>query len=131
MTKQQRLNVLIDKGYSCAVQRDTSTCNGKTKGEIIQVLEKQIRFTCENFNLCSYSAIEAARKLMDSLGLKSMENRSYVQNGGIVNQHCGRGSEGDEVCVQQKDAVDYTDLGFSVTVVLAAGNISQGAVTFD
>ena len=128
MTRQQRINVLLDRGYSCFGGNST-TCEIKAKGQKIEINKTSIAFSCQNFNLCSFSARETASKLMEQLDVRSMEYRPYTSPVYTlpIDNYCGRGPEGDQICVAKLDSFG----GVPLTLTLKAGDISRGKVSFD
>jgi hypothetical protein len=134
MTEQQRINVLLDRGYSCFGGKSlfgaySLTCEIKAEGQKIEINKTSVVFSCQNFNLCSFSAREAGQKLMEQLDMLSMENKTYSLPGYRfpVKNYCGRGPEGDEICVERLDGFG----GVPLTLTLKAGDISRGKVSFD
>lgn len=128
MSVEQQKTTLTESGFICNDPQKFG-CNKEDK--LIVPSDKTIVFTCENFNACDFSIRELAQAIVDN-GIVSelaYEPKVYNSNGSskLVERFCGRGSDGDELCVIADKVLGKVLL----KVTLDKGAFGSGGITFE
>lgn len=118
----ENLEVLKARGYACKYREGVSveSCDGSELCAFYTAQHNQfapvadcesndgpvvfyrdtIVFNCRVFQMCDYSVEEASQMLVDTIdGVDQVEIRSLIIHGNAQIKACGRGVEGDEICL--------------------------------
>ncbi len=127
MTKSQIEKILNSQGYKCGKTKDSPgdeyiECQKDDFGSI-GVHETKLEFSCMNFDACGLGIGELAQELVDAGIVYRMEYDAKESLLGIFSlSYCGRGDDGDRLCVTQAGIQDENFAFKSPPVIL----IEQG-----
>jgi hypothetical protein len=104
--------------------------NGKKE---VQPSKDNVTFNCHTFNVCNLTLKELAQNLLNEGFVKQMEYRPKLTTDlegkqVVLQQYCGRGVEGDTLCVKADKNLFGATL---LNIVLERGRLGQGSVSFD
>lgn len=130
MSKDERMDILACRGYNCESQRNMfggiNTICRQGRSEIM-VYEGEMVFNCHSLNSCGLSAQEVAQELINAGRIGSLEPETYRDiDGNYHLRYCGRGNEGDILCVRE-----FTAFGTAVFIDLKTGNLGRGGPVFE
>lgn len=102
-TERERQSVLEERGYDCAKIFSSILC--RLRSAEIDMDDRKINFSCENFDICAYEQEEVA-KLLAKEGIGESFRSSYRRltdgtNSFDTVEYCGRGGRGSQVCVMK------------------------------
>lgn len=126
--------MMATKGYNCSETANLLMGKGQecTKGEeVISIFQDTMVFGCQALNTCNYSFKEVSQMLVDNGVISSLDYDNRVadpDNPYLVEQYCGRGSSGDELCVVKDKNIFRQD---TVFVYLSRGASENSAPSFD
>jgi len=123
MTVPQMMQDLEGRGYNCKQTRDGFECNGNSS--MVMAIEKQVFFSCEQFNACNVGFADLARAIAEQSPVAELRYKNTVFGG----KYCGMGRMGDNVCVFAGNDIvrawsDNTRSFFKKNIVM----IEQGAI---
>ena len=104
--------------------------NGK---KTVTPSKNNISYNCHTFNVCNLTLKELAQNLLDEGFVKQMEYRPKLTTDlegkqVVLQQYCGRGVEGEQLCVKADKNLFGARL---LNIVLDRGRLGQGSVSFD
>ena len=130
MSKNERMDILTCRGYTCDSQRNmwggSNTICRQGRSEII-VHDGEMVFDCHSLNSCGLSAQEMAQELINAGRIGILEPETYRDiDGNYHLRYCGRGNEGDILCVRE-----FTVFGTRIFVDLKTGTLGRGGPVFE
>lgn len=129
-------SAIKDQGYTCSDEElawsgTLRVCNFGEKR--IEVSKDKLSFSCEVFNGCGFKLEEVSQSLVDSGVIGNLEYGvlNYYENSGngwidSLYQYCGRGPEGDVICVS-----DYKFPKREVKIDLLRAQYGSGELNFN
>ena len=128
---------LIVEGYKCSQKTEITfskkyvICEKENKKVV--PIEDRILFGCANFNICDYGIREVAKILIEKGIVNSMEykddpNLGNFGFGALADRYCGRGDEGDEICVFESYG---SVIGAGVAITIDKGSLGSSGVNFN
>lgn len=135
MSYSGMIGALESGGYTCGLAEtlfgNTFSCRVGQK-EIIAD-RSSFSFNCHVYNGCKYTFVEIAQSIVDNGVVRSLEpmEREYGALFGAsyyVDRYCGRGENGDMLCVAERQ---FDGLAPEITVVLSRGALGDQGLTFN
>lgn len=124
-----------NRGYSCAEVTNIfggvqTICKSSNKEIIVDT--DVVTFGCNVFNGCGYSLVEIAQSVVNEGVIKQLSPETETISDGVntfyIEKYCGRGDEGDVLCVVQ----DMNLFGQPIMKIeLSKGQYGQGGMNFN
>lgn len=128
MTVKQQEEALTKLGFIC---NDPNKFGCNREDKLIIPSDKTIVFTCENFNACDHSIQELAQAIVDNGVISGLSYDPKVYSSGgsskLVERFCGRGTDGDILCV----IADKLGSKILLKVTIERGSLGSGGISIN